>query len=87
MTVQHFYYCLLVSILIHKRKERNCSRIDTNIFILKWLRKTESTLRSDRQIDSEVEWLRKTISKRGMITDVEAMIKNVYYTLDKINGR
>lgn len=81
----HFYYCLSVSIKIHRKYGKGLTYIHINIFILKWLEQARKNKHFQKNVQSEIDWLSGHIRSQGpLFMYSEKLIDGIYNTCVKM---
>lgn len=88
-TVERFYYCAIVSILIFCNSKGDYKKekiLDINLHLLKWLEHSEKNRTWDVSIKNEISWIKRNVSKNPLNTRTLELLVNVYQNIQKINS-
>lgn len=82
--VHHFYWCLLVSILI-KKKNGELKRVkDINKHVLCWVRIVDKRGVFHECVDNEIKWLVHTVKKSNLLIRTDVIVENIITTISKL---
>lgn len=82
-TITNFYYCLLISILIHKKHATTLNPSKPKNHIDAWLAKTKRNKVFDKIVLSEILWLQEELPKRSC-EQLESMLNKIYRACIKL---
>lgn len=88
LTIERFYYCLLISILLFQRRHAGLfsnKSTELNRHVIKWLDSAIKNKLWDKSVMNEINWLKRNISANVKSTSTLTNIANIHHNLYQVN--
>lgn len=78
LSINHFYFCLTVALKLHRQNTNTNNSLVLNCFIIKWARKAQYSKIFPKNVEPEIDWVLRVMTKQGVAIDAEPFFDNVY---------
>lgn len=77
-TKQHFYYCLLIALLIEIKSGKIKNNKQKKRFLMGWINRAKRRNLFSIDVDDEISWLKRQLVLGRMENKTESLLKDIY---------